>query len=310
MANIADENGPPLCFVSNRDIRQSEEDPVSGLEIGIAIKDLCGDGSCIAVQKWHGTWRLYTKSGTARNTIILHGLTIRGNTVTVYHKNPQKAEQDSVKLLFGKVPFSVSSDAFASAIKEAGATLLSGVKDEQYRDKNGKLTSIKSGRRFVYIVNPSTPLPDTVNVAGFRASVYYRTRNAVTNPPLPFNPDQPDVTENNSYIRGDREEEAKEDDSTIVESQPTPENDQSYSTKLKQSTLNFGSSQEHAGTRGRSSSKRRSSPGVKNRKEKKHRGEDSMSRERLQASRSLSGANQTNTTLNNTDWFENGNTAS
>ena len=314
MAAGGEDNGPPLCFLINREVRQSVDDPIRGLEIGLAIEELCGDGSCTAVQRWMGSWRLYTKNRTARNKIVLSGLTIRGAIVTPHLKNPLTIEQNSVKVIFGKVPFSVAGSAFASAIKAAGATALSEVKDEQYRDNQGKLSSIKTGRRFIYIASPSNPLPDIIDVAGFKATIFYKGRkNAVNNTPPPTLVQQnKDLVRHNSG-ESDNESEGEEnaEENTLTASSldtgsDKPVNqvsDTLFSNKLKQSTLVFVNNtpkpKVNEKSRGRSFSKRRRST-ERDEKGKKPCGVRSVSVERSQATRTPSQS----TRSVSADWFD------
>ncbi|GFS05761.1 hypothetical protein ElyMa_002946100 [Elysia marginata] len=68
------------------------------------------------------------------------------------------------------------------ALGALGVALRSPIKDKHYRDEMGGLTRFKSGRRFVYINIPKTPLPKMMKVgANFTAYLYYREQSSGEN---------------------------------------------------------------------------------------------------------------------------------
>ena len=94
-------------------------------------------------------------------------------------KNPftlqdQNSEKPATKLWVGNVPMTVDDNVIETALKKLGCEMRSTVRKELARDKNGKLTKWETGRRFVFITVPATPLPKLCTMGIFSAELYHR----------------------------------------------------------------------------------------------------------------------------------------
>ena len=83
-------------------------------------------------------------------------------------------EVPATELIINNVPLSFSDDEIFQAVKAMNVNVRSKLIAERDRDKNGKLTRWKTGRRFLYIVVPSEPLPKIVEIGPFEASFYHK----------------------------------------------------------------------------------------------------------------------------------------
>ena len=159
-------------------------DFIGGLEICKAMEKVVGVGNVDGSIRISGLWRLQVKNEKARSQLLTNGLPIRGINVTVVSKNPYLVDnEESVKLIVGNLPFSISNEEIKKSLETIGAKVVSSIKWEHYRevkdpsdpDKIPGLTSFKTGRRFTYIAKPSTPLPMNIKVANnFTAFLYYK----------------------------------------------------------------------------------------------------------------------------------------
>ena len=88
----------------------------------------------------------------------------------------------------------MSNEVILDALKEMdGVTPRSDLKEEYYREKNGKLSAFKSGRRFIYIDKPPHPLPKTFQVSFWRATLYYKGQKEEIEASSPSENQQVDV---------------------------------------------------------------------------------------------------------------------
>ena len=146
----------------------SEDGRVYGLEIKRAIEVVLGpDRKIECVQKCNGFWRIILWSVQDRNTLLQAGLTIRGLVIPLYGSNPNNINgKESVRLYISNVYYSIADEEVKKALRGIGLVLGGEIKYENYKDENRKTLETKTGRRFVMIAEPTSPLPDYVRIAG------------------------------------------------------------------------------------------------------------------------------------------------
>lgn len=165
------ESVPAVFFFSNQ-----ISDDLNGLDVCKACQRVAGPRTIVGAQKLQGLYRIYPASNSARDILLVKGVSIDGNHIPILGTNPRVVDtQDTVKVIIGKVPLSVSNDEIMAALESVdGLVPRSQLKEEFYREKDGRLTAFKSGRRFIYVDTPSRPLPRTLQVSIWRASLYHR----------------------------------------------------------------------------------------------------------------------------------------
>lgn len=178
-------------FVLNNQLPAFQTKFFTTSEIYAAAEKTCGYDSIEGAQKIGALWRIYPSKQEARQKLLIQGFVLRGVRVEVKAKNPfvvkssgendvDSDQQQSTKLIIGNVPLSFSDEELLQAVKGLGVTMHSKLIPERDRDENGKLTRWKTGRRFVYIKVPSTPLPKTVPIGLFKTSLYHREQKLAT----------------------------------------------------------------------------------------------------------------------------------
>ena len=149
----------PPAFILPKSLPSSKEHggPVYGLEIKRAVEASLGNDVEIAcIQKVNGIWRIILWSRKDRNNLVQKGISIRGHAITVYSTNPLLIEgKETVKLIIGNILYSISDEEVTKSLKKLQLTLGSEIQNERYRDEDGKLLETETGRRFVYIPEPS-----------------------------------------------------------------------------------------------------------------------------------------------------------
>ena len=144
-----------------------------------AAENTSGRGSIIGAQRICGLWRIYPHRQEAMDRLLLEGMNLWGTQVSLLPKNPftlqdQNSEKLATKLWVGNVPLSVDGNVIKTALKKLGCEMQSTVRKELAWDKNGKLTNWETGRWFVFITVPTTPLPKMCTVGIFSAELYHR----------------------------------------------------------------------------------------------------------------------------------------
>ena len=171
--NGADNGGVPACFFFADSVSRT----ISGFNVCKACEEVTGPGGIKGGQKLFGLWRIYCSTSEARKKLIMKGVTIDKQFVSVIGTNPfivKDSERPSVKLIIGNIPLSVSNEEIEKGLRQVeGVDIRSKLYEECYRDELGKLSLYKTGRRFVYISAPVDPLPKEFVVGKWRPSLYH-----------------------------------------------------------------------------------------------------------------------------------------
>ena len=169
-------------FILNNQLPAFEQKVFTTAEICSAAEKTSGFETIEGAQRIGGLWRIYPRNATARQKLLVQGFSLRGVRVEVKDKNPflvsspdgAEREVPATKLIINNVPLSFSDDEIFQAVKAMNVNVRSKLIAERDRDKNGKLTRWKTGRRFLYIGVPSEPLPKIVEIGPFKASFYHK----------------------------------------------------------------------------------------------------------------------------------------
>ena len=169
-------------FILNNQLPAFDQVPFTTAEICHDVEKNSGFESIDGAQRIGGLWRIYPRSSQARNTVLVQGFNIRGIQVDVKNKNPfvisspngEEREIPATRLTISNVPLSYSDDDIMHAVKALKVTVRSKLIDERDRDKHGKLTRWRTGRRFLYIDVPTVPLPKSVEMGPFKAALYHK----------------------------------------------------------------------------------------------------------------------------------------
>lgn len=170
-------------FIKNSAIPNGDSDRPKCIDICVAAERVSGRETVLGAQNIKGLWRIYPASTEARNTLLVKGLSLRGVSLQVAGTNPfilrneTGEEKPSTKVWVDDIPISVADSEIETALIRVGVELRSAIKQERARDVDGKLTRFLTGRRFVFITTPNTPLEKTLKVSFFTAKVYHREQN-------------------------------------------------------------------------------------------------------------------------------------
>ena len=189
----------PVCFFFSKHIPQN----ISGYEVCREIEKVVGIGNVVGAQFLHGLCRIYLHTMTARNTLLMKGVTIGGIYVAIIDNNPNivkgAVEKPAVKIIIGNLPISISNELILSSLSQVkGVSIRTRIFEEKYRDESGGLSTFKTGRRFVYADPPEKPLPREFPVGEWRASLYHfgqktaHTKQNVNNNTQTVSPDTDD----------------------------------------------------------------------------------------------------------------------
>jgi hypothetical protein len=181
-------------FIINNQLPAFEQKVFTTAEICTAAEKVCGYNSIEGAQRIGSLWRIYPRSREHRQKLLLQGLVLRGVSVTVKSRNPflvrepgvndrvgdrESNQPPTTKLIISNIPLSYSDTDILQAVNTLGVNVMSKMISERDRDEKGKLTHWKTGRRFVYISIPSTPLPKTLNIGPFKAALYHKEQRTV-----------------------------------------------------------------------------------------------------------------------------------
>ena len=179
--------GVEPVFIRRRDLPPAKSNaadpsgsPYSALDICLAAERTAGKETIYGAQDIKGLWRIYPLTQSARNSLLIDGISLRGHTVTLHDKNPfilkggDGREIPATKLYISDIPLSCSDNDIETALVRIGCVMRSSLTLERMRDREGKLTRFVTGRRFAFINVPHTPLERFIKIGHFSAQLYYK----------------------------------------------------------------------------------------------------------------------------------------
>ena len=149
------------------------------IEICSAAEKVSGRGTVRGAQRIRGLWRVYVHHKQARDKLLMEGIVLRGISVTLLSKNPftisqqNGEEKPATRLIISNIPISVEGKTIETALAKV-CELRGSVRSELARNKDGQLTQWETGRRFVIITTPATPLDTTLKVGLFTGNLWYK----------------------------------------------------------------------------------------------------------------------------------------
>lgn len=168
-------------FLRQRDFPSSViDDKQNALNICLAAERVTGKETIHGAQAIRGLWRIYPLTKTARDLLLLEGVELGGQSLTLHGRNPfilnssTGAEIPTTKLWVSDLPISIDNNDIESALVRVGCVLRSKLIMEKMRTREGTLTRFVTGRRFVFINVPSKPLERLFKVGSFTARLYYK----------------------------------------------------------------------------------------------------------------------------------------
>ena len=132
----------------------------------------------VAAQKIGDLWRVYLNDEMARVNLLMQGITLRGLHVELKDQNPFRVigfeNYETTRLFIRNVPLSFDNKEIEKFLVRKGVKFVNSMKYARARDPAGKLTNFLTGDRFVDIIIPDEPLPKTLKMGVFVASLYHR----------------------------------------------------------------------------------------------------------------------------------------
>ena len=83
------------------------------------------------------------------------------------------SEAPTTKLYISDIPISVGDGEIRTLLERLGCIIRSPTVNERARNNDGKLIRFLTGRRFVFVEIPSSPLQRSVEVSPFKATLYH-----------------------------------------------------------------------------------------------------------------------------------------
>ena len=166
----------PPVFILNREA----PDNVGHIELFEAAEKITGFGTMVACQRIGAVWRIHGSTYEVRAKLVSKKLLVRGLSVPIYSQNPLSyrdkngQEIPSTRLSIDGVPVSIATVDLEGYLLKAGAKLRSPITWERVKYSNGQLSRCHSGRRFVWIDLPPSPLPKVITIGTINAFLYYR----------------------------------------------------------------------------------------------------------------------------------------
>ncbi len=177
----------PIKPVTPAFILTSDTGTIDGYYLGQKIGEVIGMENIESLQELRNMWMVYIKNEPCKVALTSAGVSIDGLYAKVHSNNPyvirsgndpsSNDNRDWIRLLIKDLRHSVSMDDVHHMLtKVYGINITSEIKYANYRDKSGRLTSLKNGDRFV-LVHPDElikPLPRHAQCGVWRCRLFHR----------------------------------------------------------------------------------------------------------------------------------------
>jgi hypothetical protein len=175
-------NSVKPVFLLTRDLPVANDDRLKTRDICAAAEKMVGYNTIDGAQQIGGLWRIYPKTRTARVQLLVGGLSMRNLHAKLHDDNPflvrgnngDGHELTTTKVIVSNIPISFSNLEIENALVSLGCKPASKLIEECDRDVNGRLTRWKTGRRFMFVAVPASPLPTQAKIGMFTARIYHR----------------------------------------------------------------------------------------------------------------------------------------
>jgi len=163
----------PVFFKQN-EIISIKEHPLTTLEVCRAAEKAAGVGSIEGAQVIKNLWRIYCKTNDARQNLLEEKLSLRNITIDIYDQNPYtRPAGENTYLAIHDIPLSYDNTVIQRWLETHGFPPVSSIKYQYARDEQNKLTSYKTGSRFVYVGGDPAKIPDRAQIGLFTAKLWH-----------------------------------------------------------------------------------------------------------------------------------------
>lgn len=140
--------------------------------------NVCLGSHIKGLQRVKGLWRIYLDNDSERESMVTSGLVIRDKLVNVYTRNPRIIVHENpnhLKVRVKNVPCSADDGQIERTLEYYGCVVY-----KSYRERlrvDGMLTNCQTGDRIVMCDQVSKPLPRTMLVGKYIATVLHAGQN-------------------------------------------------------------------------------------------------------------------------------------
>ena len=165
------------------DVKPSKDQYLTHTELYKCINEHVPASHLKGLQRVRGLWRIYLDNESDRNDLTILGLNIRGKMMLVHSTNPRVASNplnnpNHLKIRIKNVPCSAEDGQIARTLEHYGCRV-----HHLYRERlrvDGFLTNCQTGDRIVLCDPILRPLPRSMVIGKYRATVLHRDQVAKT----------------------------------------------------------------------------------------------------------------------------------
>ncbi|KAK3082395.1 hypothetical protein FSP39_015768 [Pinctada imbricata] len=165
------------------DVKPSKDQYLTHTELYKSINEQVPASHLKGLQRVRGLWRIYLDNASDRDSLITLGLNIRGKMILVHSMNPRVASNplnnpNHLKIRIKNVPCSAEDGQIARTLEYYGCRV-----HHLYRERlrvDGLLTNCQTGDRIALCDPVIRPLPRSMVIGKYRATVLHRDQVAKT----------------------------------------------------------------------------------------------------------------------------------
>ena len=87
-----------LCYARNKELAGPDQGSVDGLGLCLACELVTGPGTVVGAERNRGLWLIYLKSQSAKDALIIEGISYQQRMVTIHARDPFASRGPSTKI--------------------------------------------------------------------------------------------------------------------------------------------------------------------------------------------------------------------
>ena len=165
-------------FIKERDFftaKPQKEDWITHVELYKTIASHVPAEKIAGLQRVRGLWRIYMDDWDSRNDLLTSDFSLRGKQLPIYNTNPgfiRSGGVETIRIRVKNIPLSADDGQIKRALELHKCEIFSLFREKLRID--GRLTNCETGDRIVLVGPLSDPLPTSLDIGRYRATIYHR----------------------------------------------------------------------------------------------------------------------------------------
>ena len=117
----------------NKELAGPDQRSLDSLGLCLACEVVTGPGTVVVVERNRGLWLIYLKSQSAKDALIIEGISYKQRAVTVHARDPFASRGPSTKITISRLRINSSNSEILDYLKTVGVNIRTNIIQGQDR---------------------------------------------------------------------------------------------------------------------------------------------------------------------------------